>query len=314
MAGTNYAVTNPKQIYVIFSGRKENKSVLSVESHLSAANPKDGKEGTAPQTIFGRFSRFVFSLISNGEAKTANMPLSDLPDILARTKFIRNKMYERELCPSVKAENAPTSPAYTVKMPAGEFKGKTPAEIILENEENKQKLNKQYKFLQDNLQEYPNNQQIMDAIKDAAELHKAGKLVAQKSSGAEEFTLYSPGPRPLVRKKDNTGKSFVYDLKIKAYLEGQYPIQVTVQNYYAPVETSDNGMHKVMTSQMDKNTMKTGTIHLSLKDWNDLMCRMEEQRSAFMLLHCKEKFAEADSMYEANRANEEARYEKPEAS
>lgn len=300
MSETNFAVTNPKQFYVIFSGKQNDKTVLSVESFMSQASPQ---EETAPQMVFGRSSRFAFNLISSGEAKIANMPQENLAEVLSRSRFICDKIYENELRTSSGSTEG-LSPAYTVKMPSGEFKGKTPAEIILADNANKEKLNAQYVFLKNNLDKYPNNKVIMDAILDASALQKAGKLVAKPitSGSSGEFMIYSAPMRPLKWRKRDDGMCFVYDIQIKAFLEGQYPIQITIQNYYAPVVQKDSGMMNVKASQMDKSSLKTGVIHLSLKDWNDLLGRMDDQRKAFMYVNARNLFETAESMYQRNRA------------
>ena len=212
----NFGESNPKEFVTIFSGNENNRAALAVESLFGKADPYDK---CPPQQIYSnKYSRYNFTIISQKTAKSANMPVSDLADVKARTEFIRTKLYEMEMNPGANAgSNAPMSIAYTQRFLAGEFKGKTPAEVLLENTENQEKLNQQYQMLKTNLDKYPNNKKIMDAIVEAASLFKAGKL-EKKSSNSCVFNIYTPGFRPLHRKQREDGMCPVYEMSIKCYL------------------------------------------------------------------------------------------------
>ena len=307
----NYAETNPKEIVTVFSGPENNKTGLMVESYFDKADPE---KKCAPQQIYhDGFSRFKFYLVSKKSSKTANLPVSDFAEIEARTQFIRQKMYEMELN-HIPAAEEQLSPAYTQRMPTGEFKGKTPAQILLESSENQEKLNQQYQWLKSNLAAHPNNKQLMDAIMDAAALFKAGKLknVAQQGT---VFNSYTPGFRPLTRKKRDDGMCFVYEMSIRCFMNNtKSPIEISISNYFAPFVIRENGTINVQVSGMNKETLMKGTINLSMKDWSNVMEKMREQKDAYIIMFAKDRFAEASRLYEENqRKNQSYAPEAPEA-
>ena len=294
----NYALSNPKEFVTKFGGTKDSTATLAIENHLSAITDKDD---IAPQGVYNEtFSRFLVTIINNGQSKTANLKLKDFFDIEARTDYFVKKMYENELCPSASPKTE-LSPAYTVKFATGEFKGMTPAQVILADEANKDKLNNQYAWLKNNLAKYPNNKFIMEAIVDAGKLHSEGKLTADTAPTASVFNIYIPGMRPLQRKQREDGMCFVYDMTVKGYLDNKYPVEVAISNYYAPVvKNQETGMMNVQVSKMDKDSLRKGSINLSLADWNDIVGEMRLQINEFYHIHAPELFARANNLFKKN--------------
>lgn len=82
---------------------------------------------------------------------------------------------------------------------------------------NKKMLLNQVDWLQKHLAQYPRNQVQIDAINEALRLFDAGKLTAQSApSQPVERTdneIYKSGMRPLIRRKNKNGKTFVYEIK-----------------------------------------------------------------------------------------------------
>lgn len=302
----NFGESNPKEFVTIFSGNENNRAALAVESLFGKADPYDK---CPPQQIYSnKYSRYNFTIISQKTAKSANMPVSDLADVKARTEFIRTKLYEMEMNPGANAESdTPMSIAYTQRFLAGEFKGKTPAEVLLENTENQEKLNQQYQILKTNLDKYTNNKKIMDAIVEAASLFKAGKL-EKKSFNSCVFNIYTPGFRPLHRKQREDGMCPVYEMSIKCYLNNNYPIEITITNYYAPFTIRENGTINVFVAKMDKSTLIKGTINMTMKDWNNILMKMDEQRMAYVTLLSEDRFKEADRLYSDNMRRTQQTY------
>ena len=295
----NHAESNPKEIATVFTGAENSKTGLMVESYFDKA---DISTECAPQEIYhNTFSRFKFIVLSRKSAKTANMPVRDFAEVEARTKYIRQKLYDMELMPAAQ-EEVPDSPAYTVQMFMGEFKNKTPAEVLLEDANNIDKLRAHYKQLKDNLTAYgERNQKVMDAITEAVDLMKAGKLrsVSHQSSA---FNIYVPGFRPLTRKTREDGMCFVYDITVRCYLNGsKYPVEVAISNYYAPFTRRDNGTINVHVSKMDKETLLKGTINMSMADWSSIVEKMREQKDAYTIIFAKDRFAAADAQQKENQ-------------
>lgn len=293
---------NPREIFTQFSGKEGSRVTMAVECHMTKAEN--------PQLLFGSFSRLVFNLIKAGQSVTANVPFPDIADIMERTAYARQKLYDMELdeTAAVVAADETLPPAYTVKFTMGEFKGKTPAAVVMEDPEgNRGKLREHYEFLQRNADKYPLNKKIMDAITNAYELLSAGKLEAktEATNQAVIFTIYKPGRRPLVRKEQAPGSpnKFVYDISVIANLGSKYPVQVEIQNYYAPVKKTESGLYNVETSNMDPNSLKKISAYMTMKDWNRLIYAIADQRAAFIAANGGELMREADSQFAEYRSN-----------
>jgi hypothetical protein len=231
-------------------------------------------------------SRFGLILINEDKkAATGNIELNEMYNIISRTNFALNKSYELELKPKV--ETSEKNIAYTVKFVAGNLKGKSPAQVIFENgeDEGKKILNEQYVFLKNNLQKYKDNQKIMDAITECGKLLKEGKLKKPESTSisSNEFLIYNGGMKPLIRKKDpkNPNLCKVYEIKVICDFSRRYPVNIQIQNYYAPVDKQDNGTLNVQKSQMDKSSLINNQINVTLTVWEGFIRSIERCINAF---------------------------------
>lgn len=298
MESRNYAKENPREIFTNFSGKEENRVTLAVECHM---NPAKIEDELSPQTIFGKFSRLVFNMIRSGECVKANINFDELPDIMERTAYARTKVYDCELSPSGQAESSgETLPvAYTTKFGIGPFKGRTPAEVVLEDPEgNREKLLEQYKFLQTNVAKYPKNQVIMDAIKNAYDLYKAGQLEKKtvNPSSGRSFEIYKSGYRPLTREKREDGMCKVKEMNVMCNIGNRYPIELTISEYFAPV-TSNNGRLNVQAAATDQKSKKTVTSYMAMKDWNCLLSKVNDQKAMFIAAYGPDLLGEADKLF-----------------
>lgn len=295
MEPRNYALENPREIFTNFSGKEGNRVTLAVECHM---NPAKVEDEYSPQSLFGKYSRIVFSMIRNGESVKANVNFDELPDIRERTAFARTKVYERELGVMPAAETGEALPiAYTTTFTMGPFKGRTPADVVMEDPDgNRGKLQEQYKFLRDNVAKFPMNQTIMDAITNAYELLEAGKLVKKNEPAAasgKAFEIYKSGYRPLTRVKREDGLCKVQEMTVMCDFGRKYPFELTITEYYAPV-TSNNGRLNVQAAAIDQGSVKRVTSYMGMKEWNDLLSRLDDQKAMFIAAYGPELLREAD--------------------
>jgi len=112
-----------------------------------------------------RLAVSIFVLINEDKkAATANVGVKAIPGIMRKIQnlYLKEMLSER----TVKGEQG-KSPAYTTAISAGKLKGKTPAELLLENpQENKPLLIHQKAWLESNLAKYPRNKSQIEAIED----------------------------------------------------------------------------------------------------------------------------------------------------
>lgn len=222
---------NPKECVCI-----QKNQTFFVLNELTITECKDGSE---PLTFHhDTFSRFKFVLISKEKRPaTANVPVKELPAIFQK---IRN-LSLRDMLSVQKQKSEPSkSPAYTTTINAGTLKGKTPAALLLEDEQtNKRLLINQKNWLESNLGRYPRNAAQITAIEDALRLYEAGQLDAEESkAGFQAETVYSSGMRPLIRRKHGD-KYFVYEISIRWDGASEKTVEIDIRNYYAPVTRTE---------------------------------------------------------------------------
>lgn len=270
------------------------KQTLIVQNGLYLAGEKDDEN--QPLKVYAAFSRFVFAII-NEEKKsvTANIRVDAIPEIRSASEYayrmhMDSKYQPKAITGSVNTEVDTSSLAFTRCFSSGKMKGKTPVRIILEADDKEKAitmLNEQYKWLRDNARKNKRyaegNQEQMDAIEQTAKLYRDGKLTAEllnsASGDSQVIQIYDSGFRPLTRREKRNGKSFVYQISINWTIGADYPIAVTISNYYATVEEKDDGRLNVMVKtkeQEQKNTMA-----LSVSEWHYILYMIEANMRMF---------------------------------
>ncbi len=282
------------------------KKTFSVEARFTR------KTDESPIRVFDdTFSRFIFTVIADGKAVTSNIPLDILDEVESISQFAHAKHLENKYAARETTSETAASPAFTVRFRTGNLKGKSPAEVIAENspEEAKKILNNQYKWLKDNLAKYPANKEIMDAIMDATKLDPE-TIKANAGAGSATIppiTILDIGTRPLIRKKREDGKCFCYECKVMWDTSKNYPVSVTISNYYAPVIQKENGMLNVQLSGKDKATEKTHEFSMSAAEWLNAVTQMKATKDGFYRMHLADAFRLAER---ADRENREAAKQK----
>lgn len=290
---------NPREIAYIVE-----KSTFAILDGLTESNIENEEE---PLTLHSRkFSRFSFLIINQDKkAATANMNVKEMFGFLEKSHFaMQQEMLYQFNSGSNEEEELPL--AYTVTITSGTLKGRTPADVLLnDGEEVKKLLNNQYTFLKNNLSKYPKNKTQMDAIVNASQLLKEGKLDADAvgKGQTKRISLYSSGLRPLVNRKNNAGMSFVYELTVDWLLGEKRPLMITIVNYYAPVIKKDDGMLNVQVKQRDQTTLRNNTVNLTFDDWAYVQHMIETDIERFESGIYWNKRKESDRYFFENRKN-----------
>lgn len=296
-------IKNPKDMITVVRNQ-----TLVISNELS---PEKGQTGESPLKIFDRFSRFPIAIINQSHmAVSGNIDVHQVADLAKRSTFAYQKAMELELQPfqAVTASapaspgaavEQPLSPAYTFRLKTGNLQGRTPAEILLENPKNVSVLERQNAFLKSRLQQYPANQEQIDAITEALQLFHTGQLApmgnmeqpkeAVSSTLYPPFSLFQSGYRPLIRKKRVDGLSPVYEIRITWHFGMDYPVLVEIENYYALVEQTPQGLLNVLKSKGTADHVKN-TMRLTAAEWMDCIQRMQSAMQTFENLYAFESY------------------------
>lgn len=249
-----------------------------------------------PLTIYREgLSRFVFNIINEDKSVTVgNVPVGDIADIVARTEAIMPLQVSAEL--DDQTAKATKSKAYTVKFSSGKLKGRTPAEMLMEDPKNEEVLRNQFDWLKQNLSRYPKNKEQMDAINDAVLLFRNGQLDGKAVSATKCYSIYDAPMKPsdgLHKPKEN-GNRFIYRIQISWNLGAKNPIQIEIVNFFAPVRKDETtGMINVLASQ--KEDEKKNVWNMSTRAWNNCLDKMTANMRRFENLYASLQLKDAEA-------------------
>lgn len=267
----------------------------------------------SPMMIHSKFSRFKITIISDGKAISSNIRPEEVSEIAETARMAFKLCMEKKLKQDVPTETpASSSKAFTVRFFSGKLKGKTPAEVLAEDPENSKKvLNEQYTWLKENLQKYPKNKELMDAIVEASKLSQEDlKACAASAPQGIATELFNSGDRPLRRKKREDGLSPVYGTSVQFDSSKNYPITVSVRNFYAPVMENENGTLNVQYSK--KQDEKVYSFAMTASQWLDCTRTMEQQLDQFERMYFADAYRIANA-YSTVVATEASKNAQPQA-
>lgn len=260
------ATLYPKEV---FASIRENRSLAIMANFTRATIANED----IPLAVYDKkFSRLTFTGIDSEHqcSVSANIPVSLIAGVFAASDYAY-KLHMDSLYS--KKEEVAESPAYTVKITSGVLKGRTPAEVLIEDANGKELLNTQYKWLASNVEKYPKNKIQMDAITEAAKLLKDGKLNKDSVQYSQIINLYNAEVRPLLRKPREDGMCPVYGIKIDWRVGEKTPVVVTIKSFYAPVIQDEKGRINVQVTKMDKTSYIQVVKNLDTNEWcNAVRC------------------------------------------
>ena len=308
---------------------KEARSVvrdqtISVQPELTRA---EAANGDAPGNIYSGFARFVWCLINKAKIPvTANFPKTEFAGVVDKTRAAQaSDTFARYILPTIletapKVQSCPAkessedySVAFSIRIATGKLKGKTPAEVLKEDPVNGRKLlESQRDWLTGNLAQYPANQKQIDAINAAFSAQAAGALEENgtvtaagggnaPSISGSRIPLYESKYRANIHKQREDGRSFVSDMYVTWIIGKDYPVEIRIVNYWAPVSKDASGKLNVQAAQaVDKID---NAMLLQATEWSDFLSSMQDRLDIFKMLNAKAVVAD---MIDANNRNKAA--------
>ena len=279
----------PKQI---FSAVRQ-KSAFSVEANLYPADDSDTK--TPPMEIYSSFAVFGLAVatIENGSV-VANIPPRDMPSVFMEYEVQRKQLQMLQAkFRNKEGSQDQKSKAYTVKIP-GYCENKAPAEILM-GQEGEQKLLQAKSFLEKNLDKYPGNKRLIEAIDEGFALKSKGVLGNVPSKIMYMQPLYHMDFKHKAR-KDEQGRNLIYFIDISADPEKDSPWRVTIQNCFAKIVPGSTKPDMDSATQMKK-------IFFSMTQQEMDLCiyMMRRTMENFELMYFKRQFQAAEEIFQRNR-------------
>lgn len=275
---------------------KRKEKALFVDDKLMTPRKEEYEENGGKKNILdihSQFSRFEFSILDYEKSKSikANIPPKDIPAIAAMTKIALEKILDYK----------PTdnSPAYTTQLLAGEFKGKTPANILCTDPSKRDALKKQRDFLDKNSAKFKANKKQVEAIDDALNLFDIGEL---KEAADPIIPIYDKDVKiPNAKKLDENGKTFIYGIWINCNLAMKYPFVIKIMNGKSKVKVENGQTTADLTTLSDKEEYE---MSLDKETWIQWVDEFESSLKEFKAMNYPKVKAMADSEAEKNRKGE----------
>lgn len=162
---------------------------------------------------------------------------------------------------------------------SGGFRGKTPADILLENPDDREKLLNTRRFLASKEEQYASNKKQVEAIDDAIFLLDSGKL--QKQSGARRSSVVHvyDVDHKYMRDTNAYGHRLFYSMSIACQYGNKYPWEVTIENMFAPGLPGPQG--GLVPKVDEKSSSARCTFRLNDMEWMQLINRLNSDLQYF---------------------------------
>lgn len=270
---------------------------ISVESYLMPADDKEHRGGTQdPLKFYEDFSCFHITLIlKEGDKKTfarANLSVRAVAKLDRRTQVATKKIIEQEGS-SRKIETGISS-AYTQQIRVGKLKGKTPAQVLLENPNSREQLEGTAKWLKEKGNNHEGNKAQYNAIMEGISLLEKGELCEDVCEKSGQIVIHKAEYRPLFSTKREDGKIMSYTLQILCNVTDRMPYEIRVGNVWALY----NGMEMVPGSSCDRTGI---SIRLTEEEWDDAVESMKRTMRIYERCYGKYELERAMTYNQQNR-------------
>jgi hypothetical protein len=290
---------------------KRQAQVFSAEAFYSIPELK-GENPDNPLEV-PRYSRCRLTIIDKTKKPNAtpfaNIPENDITYIKAATDIalshrlspvIPTTAHESGFSNEIIASN---NEAFTMRFFSGDFKTKTPIEVLTENAKNKDKMLANISWLNENADNYPKNNDLIKGIKQAVALLDSGALDGVESeSGPSQkgtITIYDQKMKFLSSTKDSEGRCLTYNISLICDLDRKYPFVITIENYYAFVKTTATGGANVELSGAVGHTKST--MYVTEIEFVTLVNKMYQTMRDYQGMHFAERYELKEKIDSDNR-------------
>ena len=153
------------------------------------------------------------------------------------------------------------------------------------------------KTLENYLAKHPTNADLMKAIDEAILLLDSGKL-KQSNNTAGIISIYEPSEKYFTseKEKDSEGNYKIYKISVICDPTKNYPFNVTITNYFAPVEVKPNKTTQIKKSATKKDSILTFTMNLTESEWVEIVHKMESAMKNFEQINAQQAYEENEKL------------------
>ena len=280
------------------------KKTMSCDCQLS---PPREDDDDAYLGLHSGFSRFVVTIIDkeSNEVKVVKSnirALTEVPYLLEQYEAAKYK----KLMHKGEDEKEEVSPAYRVTIKTGTYKGKTPAEVLLNDSSKVNELERSKKWLQDNVNKYPGNQEVIDAIEDAINLLELNELAPNNAPISNNYVLFDEKFKAM---SGGVGKKIKASIKIVCNFDRNSAWSFTIENDLY----NEADYNKFLKGNSDVKPIETKrcTMNLSDKEMAGFIKSIQTTKELYENMIFKEMWKKSNEVSKNNymKAKEKAEIE-----
>lgn len=292
------SIKYPEQIFSVARTDKR----LGIDAKLFVP---DTAKGQPPLELHAGFSRMVFTILSqqsgNYKFVSANLPVHEI-DLIEKETDIAVEMLANK---SLEKSSSSSSKAYNVTFFLGEFKGKTPADVLAQDASKEGALLNYKKQLEANLSKYPRNKDQIEAIDEAIALSRKGEL-SLDGVKSNLLDIYRADVRaPHATKTDAEGFTDVYSFSVVCDASKNYPFTITIMNGKATCAKHANGI--ISPNLQTLKDKKEFSMMLTKAEWYKAVKKMKKVVTYFEEMNFEKLLkisqSEAYNNYNANNSD-----------
>lgn len=287
------------QLVDLCKSRKVDGATVSTRFNiLDKLSPVEERNDVPFITTFAPYSVYLATILEGKESVECNITLEDFFDIKAKTATVNDLVYRAQLGlvnvpkeepvqETGKDDKGEISAAFVTALSMGEFKGRTPGEIILSATDRPaavEALKKHADFCSRNLTRYPSNQKYIDAVNAAIDLYdlelleeeqklaKTQNGSRQEPTAAFEYVIHEPVDKYFqkkVQKFDGEDYTKCYKYRVSARPGNNYPYHIEIINYYAPIGHTQSGLTPIQTAKKRGEIRKS--FDFTMSQWTMLV-------------------------------------------
>ena len=264
----------PKQCYVV----KRPTMTLGIDACFALSDE-------TPMCIHSGYSVFKLTIIDKkGVTITphANIPMRDIPFLSQKTEWCNQKIWDTENEKEKVADTGIPETVFSVKM-SGKMKGYTPGSYLLEKGDagvQPLKDHGNWLYLNGSPKYKIANQKQIKAIKAALAAYEEGRFKNMYSKDiCNRCLVYDGGIKYFTTKMEGNNK-LCYHVEVNCNLKMQYPYEIKITNWVAPVIVRPNGSTEIQSGQQN---LHSSSMLLSVAEWTNLVETLKDRKAQFEL-------------------------------
>lgn len=255
----------PKQIFCVWGNN------VSLDAAFNLCAPFETGDTPPLELHEGALSRFTLTLLDRRSGTTVPISVNiAAKDVSVLQEKMRVALYLKE-CKS-KENEEPLPIAYTTLIMIGSCANRTPADVLLENPSNQDKLLTTRKWLVENINKYSKNKDQIAAIDNALEMLKVGELTPRSDNNG--YMVVYDRQMKTSRAADEDGFYAGSDITITCNFGKRYPWCIQIANYKTKKKADPSG--KTIVDARTVKNKKVASINLSDDDFIFCITRMRE--------------------------------------